>query len=42
MIEFIAHASIIGAVVCASILCVGMYVDLIKAGADIDREDDGE
>ena len=42
MIEFIAHAAAVGALICAAILCIGMYADLIKAGAEIDREDDGE
>ena len=30
MIEFIAHAAVVGALICAAILCVGMYIDLIK------------
>lgn len=40
MIEFIAHAAAVGALICAAILCVGMYIDLRKAAAEI--EDDGE
>lgn len=40
MIEFIAHAAMVGALICAAILCIGMYIDLRKAAAEI--EDDEE
>ena len=40
MIEFIAHAAAVGALICAAILCVGMYINLRRAAAEI--EDDEE
>ena len=39
MIEFIAHASIIGAVVCAALIFATMITELITAAT---KEDDGE
>ena len=40
MIEFIAHAAAVCALICAAILCIGMYIDLRRAAAEI--EDDEE
>lgn len=39
MIEFIAHAAAVGALICAVILCVGMYIDLRKAAAEIEDDE---
>lgn len=39
MIEFIAHAAMVGALICAAILCVGMYIDLRRAAAEIEDDE---